>query len=100
MQQIIDAVRGQGKQIFLAKAPPYLASTTRNNLVIQYNQVIDQLVLENGLGYVPVDLYSYFLSHTSEISADGIHPTGTGYRSMAKLWCQGLNGQMGLSCIP
>jgi lysophospholipase L1-like esterase len=100
MQQIIDAVTGQGKQIILAKAPPYLANATRNNLIIQYNQVIDQLVLENGLAYVPVDLYSYFFNNTSEMSSDGIHPTGAGYQSMARLWCQRLNGQMGLSCIP
>ncbi|MBL4851937.1 MAG: hypothetical protein JKY90_06615, partial [Gammaproteobacteria bacterium] len=100
IQQIIDAALSAGKVIFLAKAPPYFANTVRNVIVDGYNQVIDELVFENEFSYVPPDLHGYFTANPSEYSIDGIHPDGVGYQSIANLWCQGLDGQLGLSCSP
>ena len=100
IQQIIDAVVTTGKEIFLIKTSPYLDNPSRNALVMLYNQVIDELVAENGFNYVPADLHNYFTAHPEEFDADGTHPNGTGYASVARLVCQQLNGQMGLSCIP
>ena len=112
MQQIIDAVTlpqpsGAGKLIFLAKAPPYLANARRNTAVAEYNLVIDELVTEglkvdypaSYVGYVPPDFYRYFTANPAEMSSDGIHPVGTGYQSMARLWCEALNGQQGWRCL-
>lgn len=99
IQQIIDAVSAAGKGIFLAKAPPYLANSTRDALVQQYNLVIDELVASNGLGYTPADFHTWFVANPSEFSADGIHPTGAGYQSIARIWCEALNLQMGLWCL-
>jgi len=99
MQQIINAVTSAGKGVYLAKAPPYLANTTRDALVVQYNLVIDELITENGLGYVAPDFHTWFTANPSEFSADGIHPNGRGYQSMARIWCEALNLQMGLWCL-
>ena len=100
LQQMINAVTGAGKQIYLVKATPFLANLTRDALVVEYNQVVDELVSENGLGYVAADLYSYFTANPGEFSPDLLHPNGTGYASIARLICEQLNGQMGLVCIP
>ncbi len=99
LQQIINAVTAAGKGIFLAKAPPYLANSTRDALVQQYNMVVDELVTLNGLGYTPADFHTYFTANPAEFSADGIHPAGMGYQSMARIWCEALNLQMGLWCL-
>ncbi len=100
MQQIIDAIQAQNKTVVLATAPMYLAKVTRNDLVVQYNQVVEQLILENALGYVAPDLYGYFFANQNEYTADGIHPNGLGYQSMSSVWCGGINGVLGLTCIP
>ncbi len=99
LQQIIDAASSVSRPIVLAKAPPYLASATRDAIVAEYNQVVDQLVSENGFTYTPPDFYSYFTANPGEFNADGIHPNGVGYQSMALFWCDGLNGQLNLSCV-
>jgi hypothetical protein len=112
MQQIIDAVTqpvpsGAGKLIYLAKAPPYLTSMSRNEAIAEYNLVIDELVTEglkvdypsSYVGYVPPDFYSHFTANPAEMYSDGIHPAGTGYQSMARLWCEALNAQQGWHCL-
>ena len=99
LQQMINAVTGAGKQIYLVKATPFLANLTRDALVVEYNQVVDELVSENGLGYVAADLYSYFTANPGEFSPDLLHPNGTGYASIARLICEQLNGQNGLWCL-
>jgi lysophospholipase L1-like esterase len=100
MQTIINDVTAAGKKIYLAKAPPHLGDTTRDNLIVQYNDAIDELVIENGFsGYTPPDFHSYFLNNQSEMF-DDLHPNGTGYQSMARLWCLSLDGQAGMVCIP
>jgi len=100
MQQIVGAVSDAGKMIFLAKPPPYLANATRNALVSEYAQVVTELVIANGFSYVPPDFFGYFTAHPEEFHPDGVHPNGTGYQSMARLWCEGLNGQRGWTCNP
>jgi lysophospholipase L1-like esterase len=94
MQRIIDAVVAAGKTSILAKVPAtnYIepTKTTVNNLIQQYNVVIDELVSTNGITVSPPDFYSYFDTHHKEL-ADAIHPNGEGYRSMAQLWFYALN---------
>lgn len=111
LQQIIDAVvppppAGAGKLVFFAKIPPYLKTTTRNNKVQEYNQVIDELVARlkidypsRYLNYTPPDFHSYFTANPSEMSGDLIHPNGSGYQSMGRLWCEALNGLQGWFCL-
>jgi len=89
MQGIIDAVTGPGqaKKIYLAKIPPLLANPTKDADIQAYNQVIDELVLENpGLVFAGPDFYTYFSNNPGQIGPDGIHPTGAGYAAMAGLW--------------
>jgi VCBS repeat-containing protein len=100
MQALIDAVTAAGKEIYLAKAPPHLGDTVRDDLIVQYNDAIDELVIENGFsGYTPPDFHTFF-TNTPQQMADDLHPNGRGYRSMARMWCESLNGQAGMVCIP
>jgi lysophospholipase L1-like esterase len=102
MQQIIDAVRAAGKQIYLAKAPPHLGDTVRDDLIVEYNDAIQELVDDgnNGFsGYTPPDFHTFF-TNTPQQMADDLHPNGKGYRSMARMWCESLNGQAGMICTP
>ncbi len=107
MQQIIDAVVGAGKLVFIAKIPPNLNTPSLSQTMIQqYNLVIDELVTRlkldypsRYLNYTPPDFHSYFTDNPAEITSDLIHPNGTGYQSMARLWCEALNGQQGWFCL-
>jgi lysophospholipase L1-like esterase len=111
LQQIIDAVvppppTGAGKLVFFAKIPPYLSNSTRDAKIQEYNQVIDELVtqLKNDypssyLSYTPPDFHSYFMANPVEMASDLIHPNGSGYQSMGRLWCEALNGLQGWICL-
>jgi len=62
----------------------------RSDAAIQdYNAAIDELRISNGISVVAPDFYAWFQSHQSQL-ADGIHPNGTGYQSMANLWFNAL----------
>ena len=89
MQRIISAIVLGGKTPYLAKVP--YCSTSRCDLqsIQEYNAVIDELVVANLISVVPPDFYSWFQAHTSQL-ADGLHPNGTGYQSMANLWFSAL----------
>ena len=89
MQRIISAIVFGGKTPYLAKVP--YCSTSRCDLqsIQEYNAVIDELVVANLISVVPPDFYSWFQAHTSQL-ADGLHPNGTGYQSMANLWATAL----------
>ena len=89
MQRIIDTVLSAGKAPYVAKVPFTLSGTTRNNLIRQYNVVIDELVLKNGIEVVPPDFFSYFEANPSELT-DTVHPNGQGYQAMANLWHNAL----------
>jgi len=111
LQQIIDAVvlpppTGAGKLVFFAKIPPYLSNSTRDAKIQEYNQVIDELVAQlkdtypsSYLNYTPPDFHSYFTANQVEMASDLIHPNGTGYQSMGRLWCEALNGLQGWFCL-
>ena len=106
MQQIIDAVVAAGKRIYLGKIPAYLKSAGQDVIIQSYNQVIDELMNHLKIiypadyaGFSPPDMHTYFTDNPSEISSDEIHLNGTGYQSMARLWCEALNGQPGLYCL-
>jgi lysophospholipase L1-like esterase len=111
LQQIIDTVvppppAGAGKLVLFAKIPPFLSSSTRNARVQEYNQVIDELVARlkadyppSYLNYTPPDFHSYFTANQVEMASDLVHPNGTGYQSMGRLWCEALNGLQGWFCL-
>jgi lysophospholipase L1-like esterase len=85
MQRIITAVKNGGKTPYLAKVP-WTSSASLSIAAIQnYNAAIDELRSSNGISVVAPDFYAWFQSHTSQL-ADGIHPNGVGYQSMANLW--------------
>jgi len=95
IQTIITAIKNTGKIPYLAKVPyvdptnPFFPAglSFDDGAIQQYNQTIDELVADslNGISVVPPDFYGWFQSHTIQL-ADGIHPTGTGYQSMATMW--------------
>lgn len=107
MQQVIDAVvLDAGKRIYLGKVPVHLRSSRQNGIVQTYNQVIDELNTQLGIDYpadyftfISPDFHGYFTVNPDEIGSDEIHPNGTGYQSMGRLWCEALNGQQGWSCL-
>ncbi len=96
MQQMIDAILAAGKEVYLSRTPPHTTDTGRDTRIQGYNNVIDELVTENGFTYTPPDFHAYFTANQAEM-ADQLHPNGVGYQSMARLWCDSLN-QPGMLC--
>ena len=62
-----------------------VATSALNPDLQEYNQVIDELVAANTIGVMPPDFYCYFENNPAQI-ADGLHPNGLGYQSMAQGW--------------
>jgi PKD repeat protein len=103
LQRMINAINAAGKKVAIAKVPPvlencngscalfYNPNNTRNQIIQQYNQVIDQLAANpaNQITIIGPDLYTYFSAHPNEF-ADPLHPNGVGYQSMANMWNQAL----------
>ena len=90
MQRIITTIIQADKIPMLAKIPNILPiSASRNILIREYNEVIDELVLANGLIPGP-DLYQHFEAHPDEFSEYN-HPNGVGYQSIAELWFSAIN---------
>ena len=90
MQMILSAIRAAGKTPYLAKVPYNTTTRSSNSSILEYNQVIDELVAENGITISPPDFYTLFQNNTGLLDADGLHPNGTGYQSMADLWFSAL----------
>jgi lysophospholipase L1-like esterase len=88
MQRMISAVKTAGKIPYLAKLG-YTLVDARNANIVVYNQVIDELVVFNGISVTPPDFYSWFQAHQDQL-ADIYHPNGVGYQSMANLWLNNL----------
>ena len=88
MQSIISAIRTAGKIPYLAKVP-YTLDPARNANILEYNQVIGELVVFNGISITPPDFYGWFEAHPTQL-VDPLHPNGDGYQSMATLWLKAL----------
>ena len=84
IQQMIDLIVGDGKQVFLAQIP-FSLYPTRNETIVLYNAVISELVADNGILVTPPEFYSYFEANNDQFS-DSLHPNGEGYQGMANLW--------------
>lgn len=92
MQRIITSLQQANKTPILAKVPfNSSASAAQDRLIQDYNIVIDELVIANGISVTPPDFYTYFKQHPTQLS-DSIHPNGTGYQAMATLWFNALAG--------
>ena len=101
MQRIIDLIRASDSNVnvLLAKVPPLQAPYDGGNvLLLEYNQVVDELVRDNGIGFAPPDFYCYFSGNPGQI-IDKIHPGGAGYAAMAGIWRNAIRQQSGL-CAP
>jgi lysophospholipase L1-like esterase len=86
MMQILDAVVAAGKTPYLAKVPyTLLADPQRNELIQEYNLVVDELVITYSIPVVPPDFYVHFEANQDQF-ADLLHPNGTGYAAMSTLW--------------
>lgn len=87
MQQIATLIKKAGKEPCLAKVPYTVTYATKNSLIVDYNSVVDELAEDtaNSITVTPPDFYTYFKTHQDEL-LDELHPNGTGYNSMAKLW--------------
>lgn len=89
LQKIVAAIRAAGKVPCLAKVPFALRATVDPAALREYNQVIDELAVEDRLYVSPPDFFAYFSEHPGEL-ADGIHPNRAGYDAMAQLWLRAL----------
>jgi len=85
MQRIVSAILAGGKTPYLAEVPYTSDPLRSNSMIYEYNAAIDELFLTNNILVTPPAFYAYFQFHQGEM-ADGIHPNGTGYQSMADLW--------------
>lgn len=88
MQRIISAIIAAKKTPYLAKVPfttTIWNGTISNSSIQEYNTVIDELRVKNGITVTAPPFYSYFQAHQGELD-DGLHPNGVGYQSMAALW--------------
>jgi len=90
MQAILSAIRAAGKTPYLAKVPYSTNPGSSISSILEYNAAIGELVAENGITVSPPDFYALFQSNTSLLNADGLHPNGVGYQSMANLWANAL----------
>ena len=88
MQKMISAIKTVGKIPYLAKVP-YTLDPARNANILEYNQVIDELVTVNTITVTPPDFYGWFQANQGQL-ADPLHPNGAGYQSMANLWRNAL----------
>ncbi len=88
MQQIINAIKSAGAQPVLAKAPYAKEPRTyKNEYIREFNKIVDELVSTNSISVTPPDFYYWFEGHQYELSSvDGLHPTPSGYDSMAEIW--------------
>ena len=93
LQQIINLLHNpaQGREIYLAKVP-YTTNVASNSFVQDYNISINELVTSNSLTVTPPDLFTHFQANQQELRADGLHPNGQGYKSIASLWCIAISG--------
>jgi lysophospholipase L1-like esterase len=87
LQAIITACKNAGIQPMIARMLSTNASLANWQVHPDYLKAIDDLTTQNNLIPGP-DLYTYFLSHSSEQNSDGVHPNATGAASIQRLWAQ------------
>lgn len=98
MEKLVNAVVADGKKAWVALIPPVFKpdgtpDTSRNNLIIGYNNVIlNDLSIIEGVTVGP-DFYSFFINKYFTHYADPIHPNGLGYAAMAEEWHDVLTNQ-------
>ena len=85
MQKIISAIVAAEKTPYLAEVPHTIFPNFSDSYIQEYNVVIDELIVENGIAVTPPSFYTFFLANPGKL-ADGLHPNGSGYQSMANLW--------------
>ncbi|MEZ5598428.1 MAG: SGNH/GDSL hydrolase family protein [Pseudomonadales bacterium] len=87
-----------GVAVSIARIPPaWVTSTpwssTANNLIRQYNQVIENEISNADIG---PDFFNYFMpaqatsTHRKSMFSDNLHPNSLGYLVMATLWHNAL----------
>ena len=90
MQKMIARIRAGGKVPYLAKIPFATGNYAYlNPLIEKYNKVVDELAAADGIAVVPPNLYCLFENNPTQL-ADGLHPNGIGYQSMARWWFNAL----------
>ena len=86
MEDIVTAVLNNGRTPYLALVPYNdRGCTSCNNMIQEYNVAIGELVGKYSIQVTPPDFFTYYKNNTNEL-ADGLHPNGVGYQSMASLW--------------
>ena len=87
IRQMVIELQDAGKIPLLAKVPySSVADTDEDQRIQDYNTVIDQLRNDLGIQVVAPDLYTHFYLNPTELTADGVHPNGQGYVSIADFW--------------
>jgi lysophospholipase L1-like esterase len=56
-----------------------------NELLREYNEVVDELCFENSIGVMAPDFYALFQANPDQMY-DDLHPNGIGYQSIAQYW--------------
>jgi len=99
MQRMVTAIEASGKIPYLAKIPFATGNYAHlTPFIEEYNKVVDELVIFNGIGGVSPNLYCLFQTYPEQLS-DGVHPNGVGYQSIAQLWLDAFTGQNSGVCF-
>jgi lysophospholipase L1-like esterase len=85
---IIQLIQAAGRKAVLTLTP-YSLEPELAGLPL-YNAALEELIVETG-AYRGADLYSWFLAHPGELSADMTHPNDQGYSSIGSLWESALD---------
>jgi acyl-CoA thioesterase I len=95
LQNLVDHIKAAGRVPVIARIPFAVKGPADVN-VRALNDAIDHVTARNGLLPGP-DLYAWFSTHPGELSADGVHPSDAGSRSINKLWYEALRPLYGTS---
>jgi lysophospholipase L1-like esterase len=115
LYMIVHSIQSANVNVAVAKIPIALGnsrtsnrydepvdSRPRNETIQEYNQVVAELVAENGIATVPPDFFAKFYEivpaygdarrYTVEFPEDdNLHPNEIGYETMANVWLEKLN---------
>lgn len=89
LQLIIDSCKANNIQPIIARIIGTDSSKAGWQVHPDFLKAIDSLTVKNNLIPGP-DLYTYFSTHTSELS-DGVHPTAAGGASIFRLWAEKMD---------